>query len=76
MWSSLYASVAVINDPGDGLDMPGIGRTLQWDAAEAGDGNVVTYWDDDVDSWFYKRKYHTDEKVFDPYFGFLLKVDA
>jgi hypothetical protein len=60
------------NDP---LQMPCIGRTLFLEQDGGLDADIVSYEEPQTKSVIYQVEQETDEKVFDPYFGFLFKVD-
>lgn len=86
IWSDDYAMVFVEAD-GESMVSPGLGRTVVWEEDNSGtesagaDGlvfpaTVEQYREEQTRSDIYRVRQHTDEKVFDKYFGHLLKVDA
>lgn len=79
IWSDDYAMVAVVANGSQeqtGMIEPCIGKTMLWvtDSPE----NVLSeqYRGEDVRSDIFRVRHHVDEKIIDPYFGHLIKVDA
>jgi len=72
VWSDDYAMVCKIND--GSLKSGGLGRTVVWDTF---DGlGVVQYREEQTESDVYRVRQYQQEKIFDPYFGHLMKIDA
>jgi len=76
VWSDDYALVAVVADPGAPLATPCIGRTVLWTGQSPEEWIVEQYREEQTTSEIYRCRHYLEEKVFDPYFGHLLKVDA
>jgi len=74
IWSDSYAMVAYVPE-GDTVMDPAIGRTFLW--TEDSPTNVVSesYEEPQTRSTVVRVRQNTDEKIIDPYFGFLLKID-
>lgn len=74
IWSDDYALVFKRNEgsPASG----GLGRTILWDAITPDNVTVDQYVEKQTESDIYRVKHWTEEKVFDPYFGHLMKIDA
>jgi len=74
IWSDSYAMVAYVPDSNDPTE-PAVGRSFLW--TEDSPTNVVaeSYEEPQTRSTIVRVRQNTDEKVIDPYFGFLLKVD-
>ena len=58
------------------MSSPGLGRQPEWTGVENGLGRVVEYREEQTESDIYRVRDFSIEKLFDKYFGFLLKVDA
>lgn len=58
------------------LAEPCVGRTMLWTADSPENATVEEYYEQQTRSWIYRARQHVDEKVFDPYFGHLLKIDS
>jgi hypothetical protein len=59
---------------------PGLGRIVEW-SGESGQlqnglDNVVEYREEGTESHIYRVRDYSEEKIFDPFFGHLLQVDA
>jgi len=77
IWPDDYAMVAVIADgPGAPVITPCVGRTLRW--TEMADGLLVPemYREPQTKSDILQVEDYVDEKVFDPYFAHLMKIDV
>jgi hypothetical protein len=75
IWSDDYALVFKKNEgfPASG----GLGRTVVWESLTPAEGVMVDqYVEKQTKSDILRVEHWTEEKVFDPYFGHLLKVDA
>jgi hypothetical protein len=76
IWSDDYAMVAVIATDRANLEQPCVGRTFLW-VQDSPDNLVVEqYREESKRSDIFRVRQYTDEKVIDPYFAHLLKVDA
>lgn len=77
IWPDDYAMVAAIA-PGEGapLTTPCIGRTVRW--RQMADGLLVPamYREPQTKSDILQVEDYIDQKIFDPYFGHLMKIDA
>jgi hypothetical protein len=75
IWSDTYAMVAYVPADSD-PSMPSVGRTFLW--TEDSPTNMVTesYEEQQTRSTVVRVRQNTNEKVIDPYFGFLLKIDT
>lgn len=75
VWADTFAWLGVTVDGGD-LSQPGVGRTMQWDAfgAEGFEWDLYTEKQTKTDVW--QGEHWVHEKVFDEYFGHLLKIDT
>jgi len=77
IWADDYAMVCKTADPGDGLEAPAIGRNIYWDRfANDSQGWIEQFSDPNRDAEIYRVRHFADSKMIDPYFGFLLKIDA
>jgi len=76
LWSASYAMVARIANPGATLTEPCLGRTIIWEP-DSGSGPYVveSYRDDKKRGDVIRVRHNVDEKVFDPYFAHLMKID-
>lgn len=72
-WSDEYAMVAKLNGPGDGIEAPGLGRTLHWgeDGSTIG-GTVERYYSDESRSEIVRVRHDVDEKIVYAACGYLL----
>lgn len=76
IWSDDYAMVAVIADDEEDLSQPAVGRTFLWVEDSPENATVEQYRDENARSDIFRVRQHVDEVVIDPYFAFLVKVDA
>jgi len=76
IWSDDYAMVAVLGSEGLPLTEPQLGRTLRWDPYASDLEYVETYRENQTKSDIVRVEQFIDEKVFDPYFGHLMLIDA
>ena len=76
VWQDDYALIAVVASDGNDLIQPSIGRTLLW--TEDSPQNITTeqYREEQTRSDIFRVRHYVQEKIIDPYFGHLLKVDA
>lgn len=74
VWSDDYALVFKKNEgsPKSG----GLGRTILWTSITPDNVTVDQYIEKQSESIIYRVKHYNQEKVFDPYFGHLMKIDA
>lgn len=76
VWNDDYCWIGVV--PAGALPIdPGVGRTLVW--SEFGDGSGYewqNYTEPQTKTDLWQAEHWTDEKVFDTYFGHLLKIDT
>lgn len=79
IWGDDYAMVLRVQR-GPTRTTPGLGRSMLWTRMNPNllnfSDEVYMYREEQTDSDIVKVKHFIDEKVFDPYFGHLLKVDA
>lgn len=74
IWSTSYAMVAHICET-DNLAEGGLGRTMLWADDSPENAMIEEYREEQTRSWVYRARQHTDEIIFDPNYGFLLKVN-
>ena len=75
IWSDDYAMVAVTARTSQ-LAEPALGRTMLWTDDSPENVTVEEYREPQTRSGIYRVRQNTDEKVFDPYFAHLAKIDA
>jgi len=79
VWSDDYAMLFKKHS-GPTKAMPGLGRIVMWngEANQLTNGleNVVQYREEQTESDIFRVREFNTEKIFDPYFGHLLKIDA
>lgn len=73
VWGDTYAMVAKISNGSIGRT-PGLGRTILWTADTPENVTVDQYREEQTEGEIYRVKQYTDEKVFDKYFGHLMKT--
>jgi hypothetical protein len=76
IWSDNYVMVAVVGNDGVDLSEPAIGRTILWEEDSPENAVVESYREEQTRSDIFRVRQYTAEKLIDPYFGHLLKVDA
>jgi len=76
IWPDDYAMLAVLGSEGLPMTEPQLGRTMMWDAYVSGLEYVESYREEQTKSEIIRVEQYVQEKVFDPYFGHLLKIDA
>lgn len=76
IWADTYAMAAVTANQGDSLITPCVGRTVLWTDLTPENETVGEYREEQTTSDIFRVRQSTDEKVFDPYFAHLMKVDA
>lgn len=73
IWPNNYAMLAVVART-NSLTEPCLGRTFLWTADSPSNTTVEQYRDEDVRSDVFRVRQNVHEKVFDPYFAFLMKI--
>ena len=76
IWPDDYAMVAVLGSEGLPISEPQLGRTIVWDPYADSLEYVESYREEQTESEIIRVKSFSDEKIFDPYFGHLMKIDA
>lgn len=80
IWPDDYAMVAVLGDETLPLTEPQLGRTMVWENYVPADGEyleyIEMYEEPQTKSDIIRAEQYLDEKVFDSYFGHLMKIDA
>lgn len=76
VWPDDYALLAVLPTDGKDLKQPALGRTFLWTADSPENVTVEEYREEQTRSDVFRARHYLEEKVIDPYFGHLLKVDA
>jgi len=74
IWSDDYA--LIFKKHTGGRATPGLGRIVEWTGVDNGIGQVVQYREEQTESDIFRVRDFSEEWVFDPYFGHLLRVDA
>ncbi len=74
IWGSTYAMVARIQE-GPLRVNPGLGRSIIWTPLDSGLDTVVEYAEPQTASDVYRVQEYRQEKIFDTYFGHLLKIN-
>lgn len=74
IWGSTYAMVARIQEGSTRVN-PGLGRSIVWTPLDAGIDSIVEYREEQTASDIYRSQEFRVEKVFDPYFGHLMKIN-
>lgn len=75
VWSDSYAMVCKTVSPGEPLTAPSIGRTLEWSPDGMGWSVDAEYVGANKKQWVYTVSRNYQQKVIDPAFGCLVKVD-
>jgi hypothetical protein len=73
IWGDDYA--LIFKRAQGSMASPGLGRQPEWSGVENGLGRVVQYREEQTESDIYRVRDFSTEKLFDEYFGFLLKID-
>jgi len=76
VWNDDYAMVAVVADNPRNLKEPSVGRTFLWTADSPANPVVESYREDAIRSDVFRVRHDVEEKIIDPYFAHLMKVDA
>jgi hypothetical protein len=74
IWGGTYAMVARVANPGDPMSEPSLGRTFVWAPDAASLATIEEYREEQTRSNVYRARQYCDEKVFDEYFGHLMKI--
>ena len=74
IWGDDYAMV--FKRAGGRMSSPGLGRQPEWTGVENGLGRVVEYREEQTESDIFRVRDFSIEKIFDKYFGHLMKIDA
>lgn len=74
IWSDDYT--LIFKKAGPGIRDGGLGRTIIWTPMGADIANVEQYREEQTSSDIFRVKQYLVEKVFDAYFGYLLKIDV
>lgn len=75
IWADDYAMVAV-TAMGQRLVEPCVGRTILWDEDSPENITVEEYREAQTRSNVFRVRHHVEEKILDPFFAHLMKVDA
>lgn len=76
IWSDDYCWIGVTGGDNDQVIAPSAGRIVLWEDDSPENVTVDEYSEPNVRGDIIRARHQTDEKIIDPYFGFLLKVDA
>jgi len=76
LWADDYAMVAALGSAGMPITEPQLGRTILWEQYISDLRYVEQYREDQTESDIFRVKESIDEKIFDPYFAHLMKIDA
>jgi len=74
IWSDDYALIFKRQE--GPVSSGGLGRTILWGRMSPNNITVASYREEQTESDIYRVRHYLDEKIFDPYFGHLLKIDA
>jgi len=74
IWADDYA--LVFKRASGRMSSPGLGRQPEWTGVENGLGRVVEYREEQTESDIFRVRDFSIEKLFDKYFGHLMKIDA
>ncbi len=81
IWNYKYAHVVKIQE-GPTKTEPGLGRTIIWDGGSEGDSEaneiqpVFQYREEQTDSDVFKINQYSQSKIFDRYFGHLMRIET
>lgn len=76
IWPDDYAMIAALGEEGLPMTEPQLGRTILWKPYTSDLEYVETYREDQTKSDIVRVEQSIDEKLFDKYFGHMLKIDA
>lgn len=76
IWPDDYAMIAVLGSEGLPLTEPQLGRTMVWSEYAADVEYVESYREEQTESEIIRVKRFIQHKIFDSYFGHLMKIDA
>jgi hypothetical protein len=74
LWSSTYALVAVVPSAGAPLQVPALGRTLEWSGDSNGWMADAPYYVEEDRTWVLRARRNYALTVIDPLFGCLIDV--
>lgn len=74
IWSDDYALIYKRHTGGRAT--PGLGRIVEWTGIQNGIDQVVQYREEQTESDIFRVRDFSDEWIFEPYFGHLLKIDV
>ena len=76
LWADDYAMVAALGREGMPMTEPQLGRTIVWENYIPDVDYVEQYREEQTKSDIFRVEEYTQYKVFDAYFGHLMKIDA
>jgi len=76
IWPDDYAMVAVLGEEGLPMTEPQLGRTMLWDNYASDIEYVESYREEQTESEIIRVKRYVEHKIFDKYFGHLMKIDG
>lgn len=76
IWVDDYAMVTVLGEEGLPMTEPQLGRTVLWQNYISDIEYVESYREEQTKSDIIRVEHSVDEKIFDAYFGHLMKIDA
>lgn len=76
IWPDDYAMVAVLGEENLPPTEPQLGRTILWNPYTSDLEYVESYREEQTKSEIVRVEHAVDEKIFDAYFGHLMKIDA
>jgi len=76
IWPDDYAMIAVLGSEGLPLTEPQLGRTIVWNEYASDVEYLESYREEQTESDIIRCKRFIQHKIFDPYFGHLMKIDA
>jgi len=74
VWGSTYAMVAKIQEGSTKVN-GGLGRSIVWTPMDQGVDSIVEYREEQTESYIYRSREYRQEKIFEPSFGHLLKIN-
>jgi hypothetical protein len=74
IWGDDYA--LIFKKAQGSMASPGLGRQPEWTGVENGLSRVVQYREEQTESDIFRVRDFSTEKIFDPFFGHLMKIDA
>ena len=76
LWGDDYAMVCLTGSAGSPMSAPQLGRMILWENYIPDITFVEQYREEQTESDIFRVKESTQEKIFDAYFGHLMKIDA